>query len=97
MVRPHQNQSGQPVESSIPSSIVLPIWLEKASEEFSPPEARVFLGDFGEAYRPSREYRYHSHAPMSFIPPEARFEPECGLSFSADIWTLACSIWIILG
>lgn len=34
---------------------------------------------------------------MSFVPPEARFEPECGLSFSADIWTLACSIWIILG
>jgi serine/threonine protein kinase len=34
---------------------------------------------------------------MSFVPPEARFESECGLSFSADIWTLACSIWIILG
>lgn len=31
------------------------------------------------------------------MPPEARFEPECGLSFSADIWILACSIWIILG
>ena len=31
------------------------------------------------------------------MPPEARFGPELGLSFPADIWTLACSIWIILG
>jgi serine/threonine protein kinase len=88
---------GQPLESSVPSSVVPPIWLGKASEEFSLPESRVLLSDFGEAYRPSTEYRYNSHAPMSFVPPEARFESECGLSFSADIWTLACSIWIILG
>ncbi|KAJ5950798.1 uncharacterized protein N7479_009211 [Penicillium vulpinum] len=89
---------GQPIkESSIPSSVVPPIWLGKASEEFSLPESRVLLSDFGEAYRPSIEYRYSSHTPISFTPPEARFDPECGLSFSADIWTLACSIWIILG
>lgn len=55
------------------------------------------LGDFGEAYRPLTEHRCGSRAPLSFVPPEARFEPERGLSFSADIWTLACSIWIILG
>ncbi|CAG8098066.1 unnamed protein product [Penicillium olsonii] len=88
---------GQPLDSSVPSSFVPPIWLGKASEEFSLPESRVLLSDFGEAYRPSAERRYSSHAPMSFMPPEGRFEPECGLSFPADIWTLACSIWTILG
>ncbi|CAG8257858.1 unnamed protein product [Penicillium olsonii] len=88
---------GQPLDSSVPSSVVPPIWLGKASEEFSLPESRVLLSDFGETYRPSAERRYSSHVPMSFMPPEARFEQECGLSFSADIWTLACSIWIILG
>ena len=88
---------GQPLDSSVPSSVVPPIWLGKASEEFSLPESRVLLSDFGEAYQPSTERRYSSHAPVSFMPPEARFEPERGLSFSADIWTLACSIWIILG
>ncbi|KAJ5138773.1 uncharacterized protein N7515_003621 [Penicillium bovifimosum] len=88
---------GQPLDSSIPSTVIPPIWLGKASEEFSLPESRILISDFGEAYRPSTEYRYSSHAPISFMPPEARLEPERGLSFSADIWTLACSIWIILG
>lgn len=88
---------GQPLEPSVPSSAIPPIWLGKASEDLSLSEAKVLLSDFGEAYRPSTEHRCSSHAPMSFMPPEARFEPECGLSFSADIWTLACSMWVILG
>jgi len=88
---------GQPLEPSVPSSAVPPIWLGKASEEFSPSESKVLLSDFGEAYRPLTEHRCGSHAPLSCVPPEARFEPERGLSFSSDIWTLACSIWIILG
>lgn len=31
------------------------------------------------------------------MPPEAQFEPERKVSFSSDIWTLACSVWILLG
>ncbi|KAJ5362390.1 hypothetical protein N7541_003234 [Penicillium brevicompactum] len=88
---------GQPLESGVPSSVVPPIWLGKSSEDFSPAESKVFLGDFGEACRPSTQSRHESHAPLSLMPPEAQFEPEHGLSFPADIWTLACSIWIILG
>lgn len=88
---------GQPLPPSVPSSVAPPIWLGKASEEFTSSESRVLLADFGEAYRPSSEPRYSSHAHPSFVPPEVRFEPEIGLSFPADIWTLACSIWIILG
>lgn len=88
---------GQPLQPGIPSNVVPPIWLGKASEEFTPSESKVLLSDFGEAYRPSTEHRCSSHAPLSFVPPEARFEPELGLSFPADIWTLACSMWIILG
>ncbi|TQN73124.1 Serine/threonine-protein kinase spk-1 [Colletotrichum shisoi] len=30
-------------------------------------------------------------------PPEARFEPLKPLSFASDIWSLACTIWAILG
>ncbi|OAX82274.1 hypothetical protein ACJ72_03381 [Emergomyces africanus] len=30
-------------------------------------------------------------------PPEARFEPQAPLSFSADIWSLSTTIWEILG
>ena len=100
-VRPRQNQlfvlMASPLESSVPSSVVPPTRLGKSSEDFSPAESKVFLGDFGDAWRPSTQSRYESHAPLSFMPPEAKFEPERGLSFPADIWTLACSIWIILG
>lgn len=88
---------GQPLEAGVPASVVPPIWLGKASEEFTPSDSNILLGDFGEAYRPLTEHRCASHAPLSFVPPEARFEPEQGLSFPADIWSLACCIWIILG
>jgi serine/threonine protein kinase len=88
---------GQPLESSVPFSVVPPIWLGKACEDFTPSECNILLSDFGEAYRPLTEHRCSSQAPFSFVPPEARFEPEQGLSFPADIWSLACSIWIILG
>ncbi|CAG8909601.1 unnamed protein product [Penicillium egyptiacum] len=35
-----------------------------------------------------------SHPPRH--PPPARFEPNKPLSFSSDIWTLACTIWSII-
>lgn len=88
---------GKPLERSIPSIATVPIWLGKASEEFSPSEVSVILSDFGEAYSPSTEHRYESHTPLSFAPPEARLEPEQSLTFLSDVWTLACVIWAILG
>lgn len=33
----------------------------------------------------------------AFMPPEGRFEIEQSLTFAADIWPLACTIWEILG
>ena len=33
---------------------------------------------------------------MSFVPPEAIFESNGGLSFPADIWTLGCAMWAIM-
>jgi serine/threonine-protein kinase SRPK3 len=88
---------GQPLEPGVPSNAAPPIWLGKPSEEFSPSKVKVLLTDFGEAYSPSTECRYDSRAPLSLVPPEVRFEPERGLYFSSDIWTLACAIWAILG
>ncbi|EGE05967.1 CMGC/SRPK protein kinase [Trichophyton equinum CBS 127.97] len=35
-----------------------------------------------------------SHVPM---PPEARFEPDAPMSYSADIWGLAVAVWEIVG
>jgi serine/threonine-protein kinase SRPK3 len=62
-------------------------------------EARVILTDFGEAYNPTSEGRLGKdcRTPLASRPPEAEFEPELPLSYSADIWSLAVAIWNILG
>ena len=72
------------------------IWLGEASKETTLAEVRVLLTDFGEAFSPSKELRYESRTPLVIRPPEARFEPNKPLSFSSDIWTLACTIWCII-
>ena len=46
---------------------------------------------------PSITPRYHSHTPDLLVPPELRFLHHEPLSFPADIWALACTIWSILG
>ncbi|KAE8313934.1 kinase-like protein [Aspergillus transmontanensis] len=87
----------RPLQANVPPTAILPMWLGKPCEEFSASEVQLLLTDFGEAYSPSTENRRESRTPLAFAPPEARFEPERNLSFSSDIWTLACAIWLILG
>ncbi|OAA35907.1 Protein kinase-like domain protein [Metarhizium rileyi] len=55
----------------------------------------VWLGEH--TFQPWEELRLHSYTPLEIRPPEARFEPTTGLSFASDIWSLACTIWAILG
>lgn len=59
----------------------------------------TLLSDFGESYSPlSATHRAENcHTPLATRPPEARFEPQAPLSYSADIWSLAVAIWDILG
>ncbi|KAK4860831.1 hypothetical protein LT330_004562 [Penicillium expansum] len=85
-----------PLPPGVPSHGIAPIWLGEASEEITLSEARILLTDFGEAFSPSKEPKYESHAPLVIRPPEAWFEPNKPLSFSSDIWTLACTIWSII-
>ncbi|KOC15951.1 hypothetical protein AFLA70_169g002291 [Aspergillus flavus AF70] len=75
---------------------VVPIWLGEASENTSLPESRILLSDFGEAFSPAQEDKFESHTPLLIRPPEARFEPTKPLTFSSDIWSLACTIWDII-
>ncbi len=88
---------GKPLPLGVPSRAVVPVWLGEPSEEVTLPEAEVLLSDFGEAFSPSQDVRYESHTPISIRPPETRFAPKQPLSFSTDIWTLACAIWAISG
>ncbi|KAF4182996.1 hypothetical protein CNMCM7927_009373 [Aspergillus lentulus] len=89
---------GKPLPPNVPKKAVIPLSLGKDAEEFSLSDTCVLLGDFGEAFS-SEEFRYGKdcHTPLAVRPPEARFEPQAPLSYSADIWSLATTIWEILG
>ncbi|KFY62784.1 hypothetical protein V496_04373 [Pseudogymnoascus sp. VKM F-4515 (FW-2607)] len=91
-------RNGKPLPRNIAPKAVLPLYLGKDAENFSLSDVRVILSDFGEAFalnegRPGKD----CCTPLPMRPPEARFEPQVALSYSADIWSLAVAIWEILG
>ena len=88
---------GDPLPAGVPSHVYSPVWLGCASEDIIPSEAKILLTDFGVSFRPAEESRFESYTPLELRPPEARFEPTVTLSFPSDIWSLACTIWAILG
>lgn len=87
---------GEQLPPGVPQHGILPVCLGNASENVTLPYARILLSDFGEAFSPAREKTFKSHTPLPLRPPEARFEPTKPLTFSSDIWTLACTIWDIV-
>lgn len=96
-----ERRNGKPLPSNVPSKVVVPVSLgfSKDAEKITLSEARILLGDFGEAFAPASIIREGKdcHIPLGMRPPEARFELNAPLSFPADIWSLALAIWDILG
>lgn len=88
---------GEEIPRGVSSYAVLPIWLGEPSEEVTLQDAKIWVADMGEAFAPSLETRDYSHAPVSSRPPEFLFDSGNKVSFSSDIWTLACSIWAMFG
>ncbi|PYH68300.1 kinase-like protein [Aspergillus vadensis CBS 113365] len=97
VLEPVNRLDGQGIPPEVPQHGVVPIWLGAASEDVMLLEAKICLSDFGEAFCPRQERKFESHTPLLVRPPEARFEPYQPLTFSSDIWTLACTIWDIMG
>lgn len=93
-LQPVNQFDGQTPPPGVPQYGVMPIWLGESSEKVTLPEARIILADFGQTFSPTREKKFNSYTPFSIRPPEARFEPTTPLTFSSDIWTIACTIWI---
>ncbi|PYI01809.1 kinase-like protein [Aspergillus sclerotiicarbonarius CBS 121057] len=92
---------GQPLPPGVPSHGTTPVWLGKRASDIPPEEAHLLLSDFGESFSPSDPQNQRRgeecHTPLPVAPPEAYFEPTKPLSYSADIWTLACAMWSIFG
>lgn len=94
-------EDGTPLDAGVPSEVVVPVWLGLGSDEISLADSAIMIADFGEAYDPRVTKQFAAHTPLLLAPPESRFAGSVGsdepLSFSADIWTLACTIWDIFG
>lgn len=92
-------RDGNPLLPNAPAKAVTPLYLGEDAGKLSLSDVRVLLSDFGEAFTPTSEVRRGKdcHTPLAMRPPEARFEPEAPLSYSADIWSLATAIWDIIG
>lgn len=86
-----------PISPGVPSHAVLPIYLITRCDKLALEDAHIVVTDFGEAFLPAEESRTECGTPTHCRPPECRFEPLQPRSFSGDIWTLACSVWGIVG
>ncbi|EFR00573.1 CMGC/SRPK protein kinase [Nannizzia gypsea CBS 118893] len=94
-----KRRDGKPLPPNVPVKATIPLYLGKEAEDFTLADTRVLLTDFGEAYSPASEVRRGEdcHTPPGYRPPEALFEPQSALAYSADIWSLATAIWEIIG
>ncbi|PLB45709.1 hypothetical protein P170DRAFT_512354 [Aspergillus steynii IBT 23096] len=87
---------GKPLSDGVPAHVYLPGWFGVRSDEIAFGEEKIILSDFGESFNPHETPRFSSKTHSLLQPPEARFSDE-PLSFASDIWTLACTIWEIVG
>lgn len=96
-IEPLIRLDGKPLSDGVPTHGVMPIWLGKESELVALSEAKIFITDFGESFLPSITQRHYSNTPGILAPPETYFLPYKPLSFPTDVWTLACTLWDIIG
>ncbi|GKZ26364.1 hypothetical protein AbraCBS73388_002448, partial [Aspergillus brasiliensis] len=86
----------KPLSDGVPARVFIPGWFGVHSDDIVLGEEKIILSDFGESFNPYKTVRSSSKTLPLLQPPEARFSDE-PLSFASDIWTLACTIWEILG
>ncbi|WEW59216.1 hypothetical protein PRK78_004685 [Emydomyces testavorans] len=96
-LEPVVHLDNKPLPKGVPTHGIMSVWLGKDSTLISLSEAKILVTDFGESFQPSTTSRHYSHTPDLLIPPEVYFLSQKSLSFPADIWTLAGTIWAIIG
>lgn len=97
---PITRQDGKELPANVPPMAVIPLYLGMHAKDFKLQDSSILLSDFGESYSLFSGMHRNGedcHTPLPMRPPEARFEPHTPLSYSADIWNLAVTIWEILG
>ncbi|KAF3897624.1 SRSF protein kinase [Trichophyton interdigitale] len=91
----------QPLDVGVPTHVHCPIRLSVRSDEIMDSHLPIMLSDFTSSYYPSRTRQIISRTLPHIVPPEAFFIDEHkkdeSLSFPSEIWTLACTVFDILG
>lgn len=89
-----ERMDGTPLGPEVPSYSVMPAQLVIASDEVSDP--RLMISDFGEAWLSNTETREELQTPVLYLPPEATLSKKL-IGKPADVWTLGCTLYEILG
>lgn len=64
---------GKSLPKGVPTHGVVPIWLGKESDLVTLMEAKIFLTDFGESFKPTMTQRFSSNTPDILVSPEILF------------------------
>lgn len=86
---------GAPLGAEAPPTSVMPAQTLLSCDKVKDP--RISIADFGESWL-SKEMppRQDLNTPVVYLPPESTFAKD-SIGFPADVWTLACSIYEIMG
>ncbi|KAI4152834.1 MAG: hypothetical protein L6R39_001729 [Caloplaca ligustica] len=85
---------GAPLGPEVPEYSVMPAQTLIVCDEVSDP--RICISDFGEAWLSTDTPPEDLHTPLPYLPPETTFARD-QFGFPADVWTLACSVYEIMG
>ncbi|EFE33760.1 uncharacterized protein ARB_07225 [Trichophyton benhamiae CBS 112371] len=91
----------QPLDVGVPTHVYWPIRLSVRSDKIMDSHLPIMLSDFTSSYYPSQTRQMISRTLPHIVPPEAfsidEHKKEESLCFPSEIWTLACTVFDILG
>lgn len=94
---PIKRSDGKPLPENVPSHAIERTDVVARCENIGLTDAQALLLEFGEAFQPATDPRTELRTPLIFRPPEHILPTGTPVTYTADIWMLACTLFVILG